>query len=166
MTSQERRADRPRLKVGLAEYAVATDRAVLTTSGLGSCLGIALCDPRAGVGGLVHAMLPKAPDGGTDRPGKFVDSGLSILFEEVLRAGADRERVVAKVAGGSEMLNLSGRGPSIGSQNIEAARSCLERHGVALGGEDVGGDYGRSIRVYADTGAFVVTTASRGTTRL
>ncbi|RLM40499.1 chemotaxis protein CheD, partial [Haloferax sp. Atlit-105R] len=67
-----------RIKVGIADYAVSSDQSTLTTSGLGSCIGVALYDPATGVSGLAHAMLPEIEPGG--EPAKFADSSIELLL--------------------------------------------------------------------------------------
>jgi len=70
-----------RIKVGIAEYKVTTDTAVLTTSGLGSCIGIAIYDERSDAAGLVHIMLPTAEEMADGNRAKFADTGVETLDE-------------------------------------------------------------------------------------
>lgn len=155
-----------RLRVGIAEYEVATDGAVLTTSGLGSCVGVALYDDAAEAAGLAHVMLPAAPERTDAKPAKFADAGTTLLVDELERAGASRERLVAKLAGGSDMLDFSNGDAGIGERNVREVRRTLADHGVALVAEDVGGSYGRSLRLESATGALVVRSAHRENTTL
>lgn len=149
--------DRPcpddgRVKVGLSDARVARDGAVLATSGLGSCLGVAVYDPATGVGGLLHAMLPAA----ADHPGpdeKFVREGIAALIAAVTAAGASDD-LRAKFAGGATMLDLSFDGPddSVGDRNVAAAEATLADQGVPVVATDTGGAYGRSLRFETATG--------------
>jgi len=149
-----------RVKVGIAEYEVTTDGAELATSGLGSCLGVALVDPATGVAGLVHVMLPNAEEMDEDNPAKFADAGTELLIEELTDLGADVDTLEAKIAGGSDMLDFSETGSSIGVRNVEQVRETLAEHDVPVIGEDVGGDYGRSLRLDTRTGELVVKSAN------
>lgn len=149
-----------RTRVGIADFAVTTAPGVLTTSGLGSCLGIVLYDS-AGVAGLLHAMLPEATPEYTS-PAKFVDTGIETMLGEMREAGATRETVSAKIVGGSTMLDLTASGGSIGDRNIDATRAVLAVRDVPIVAEDVGGEYGRSIRFDADTADLRVKTAYQG----
>jgi len=144
--------DGDRVKVSVADYAVASGE-TLTTSGLGSCLGIALYDDEAGVGGLVHPMLPAA-SGDADRPPeRFVDSSIETVVDELVERGADRENVVATVTGGAAIVDFENDGaPSIGDRNVAVARRVCERLGVDLVAEEVGEDYGRTMRFDTSTG--------------
>ncbi|WP_435063392.1 chemotaxis protein CheD [Halobaculum sp. EA56] len=149
-----------RRKVGLSESGVATDGAALVTSGLGSCLGIALYHPATGVGGLLHAMLPSA----NGRPGvdeKFVVEGIDALVADLREAGADPAGLDAKIAGAAEMIDFdaSGDGGSVGQRNVAAAEAALAERGIPVVGADTGGDRGRSLRFETDTGALHVSYA-------
>jgi chemotaxis protein CheD len=154
-----------RKKVGIAEYAVTTDGAALTTSGLGSCIGVALYDQETGAAGLVHVMLPRY-DEGEGAPPKFADTGVEVLLEEMERVGAERRSIEAKIAGGSDMLDFSETGSSIGSRNAETVRETLTGYDVPIVGEDIGGDHGRSLRLESTTGDLVVKSASQDSSTL
>jgi chemotaxis protein CheD len=149
-----------RLKVGIAEYQVTTEPAVLTTSGLGSCIGIGLYDERTGAAGLVHVMLPTADDVEGGNRAKFADTGVAELVEALEDAGASAQTMQAKIAGGSDMLDFSENGSSIGSRNLEQVRATLAEYGIPITGEDVGGDHGRSLQLKSDSGDLVVKSAN------
>jgi len=157
-----------RIKVGIAEYEVTTNGSVLTTSGLGSCIGVALHDEETGISGLVHAMLPSAEDEEEVEGGraKFADTGTEILLEELEATGADMASVEAKIAGGSAMLDFSDQGEAIGERNVDRARAVLAAHDVPVVAEDVGGEHGRSVRLEGETGDYVVRSANEGSKTL
>jgi chemotaxis protein CheD len=150
-----------RVKVGIAEYQVASGNAVLTTSGLGSCLGVAIHDTEADAAGLVHVMLPSKDESDEDNDAKFADSGIRRLVRALEREGADRENMVAKIAGGSDMLDFSENGSGIGDRNATMGRRTLQEFDIPIEGEDVGGDHGRSLRLEADSGNLIVKSANR-----
>ena len=152
-------------KVGIAEYEVTTSGAVLTTSGLGSCIGVALYDGTADVAGLVHVMLPTAENNEGSRA-KFADTGIDVLVEAMEEVGGERNRMTAKIAGGSDMLDFSENGSSIGSRNLDMVRETLSTYGIPIEGEDVGGDHGRSLKLQATTGDLVVKSASQESSTL
>jgi len=159
-------AEPERIKVGIAEYEVTTDGAVLTTSGLGSCIGVALYDPETGVAGLVHVMLPSADEVEDGNAAKFADTGTELLVEEMEAAGADPGRIEAKIAGGSDMLDFSESGSGIGDRNATTVRELLSEYDIPIVGEDVGGDHGRSLRLESRTGDLVVKSANTDNRRL
>jgi chemotaxis protein CheD len=154
-----------RVKVGIAEYQVTTDGTELTTSGLGSCIGVALHDPEAGAAGLVHVMLPSAADNEGSRA-KFADTGVEVLVEAMEVEGADRSTMVAKIAGGSDMLDFSENGATIGSRNATTVRETLAEFSIPIEGEDVGGDHGRSLRLEPRTGDLVIKSANQDANRI
>jgi chemotaxis protein CheD len=131
------------IRVGVADWRVADDGTLLVTSGLGSCVAVAVCDVDAGVGGLLHAMLPEA-DGPVDKPAKYVDSGLDEMLSAMVRLGASPEGLTAKLAGGSAMLDLS-IGDGVGARNVAAAERALADASVDLLASETGGDSGRSV---------------------
>jgi chemotaxis protein CheD len=150
-----------RIKVGIAEYEVTTNGATLTTSGLGSCVGVGLYDSESKAAGLVHVMLPVSEEMNDGQPAKFADTGTTLLIEELEAAGAETEDIVAKIAGGSDMLDFSEGGSGIGDRNVNQVRETLGEHHIPLVGEDVGGDHGRSVRLEATTGDFIVKSANQ-----
>ena len=155
-----------RIKVGVAEYAVATGNATLATSGLGSCVGVAIADTDAGVAGLAHAMLPSgegrvtgeaATDGGdADAPGKYVDTAVPDLVDAMVEHGADRSRIKARLAGGSAMFEFSSADGGVGKRNIVAAEAALAERDIPIVAADTGGDYGRSLTLDVETGSLSV----------
>jgi len=147
--------DRKLVRVGVADVAVSGNGAALATSGLGSCVAIALYDTSGtGVGGLLHAMLPAAPDQ-PENAAKYVDTGLDQLVEQLAAAGGNTNELTAKFAGGSSMLNI-GTGGGIGAKNVSATEAGLADRDIDVTGSDTGGGSGRSIRFHPNTGEFVV----------
>lgn len=141
-----------RIKVSIADYAVASE-GTLTTSGLGSCLGVAIYDPKAGLGSLLHPMLPYRDGDDSRPPERFVDSGIDLLVDELLAAGADGAALRAKLTGGAAVVDFGNDdGESIGDRNVAAAREVLGERGIEIVGEEVGGGHGRTMRVDAATG--------------
>lgn len=156
--------ERERTKVGIADYAVATGDSTLTTSGLGSCVGIALHDREAEIAGLAHAMLPYANGDATEA--KYADTVVPALLQAMVDRGANPRRIRAKLAGGSTMFEFSSADGSIGDRNVAAAKEALAREGIRVVAEDVGGDHGRSLELLASSGAFRVRSAHVGETTL
>jgi len=135
------------IKVGLADYAVADDHHCLSTSGLGSCIGVALHDRRADVYGLIHFMLPSADDiDDNAEEAKFADTGIEALVSEMEANGADPKHMEAKVAGGSTMVDFSDPEDGVGQRNIDAIRDVLDEFGIEITGSDLGGERGRTVR--------------------
>ena len=139
------------ISVGLGERVVSRDpQDILVAYGLGSCLGIGMIDPVARVCGLLHAVLPIKNNGTDPLNPKFVDSGIAGLIEEMVKAGALRNRLVVRMAGGANMLTAPGLSKTfdIGARNIESAHNVFTNIRMNIKSEDVGGTRGRTVRLY------------------
>jgi chemotaxis protein CheD len=142
------------IAIGLAELKISKNPDdVLVAFGLGSCLGIGMYDPAIRVGGMLHAVLPKNLEG-QDLTSKYVDSGIELLLEQILKAGANRSRLVVRMAGGANMLNVSSLSNTfdIGNRNIESANKTFTKLGIKLKSIEVGGKIGRTVRLYVTNG--------------
>lgn len=139
------------IRVGISEFAVTDEPIVLKSYGLGSCIGIALRDPVANVASLAHVMLPDSEQR-TDTPGKYVDTALEAMLREMVDLGAGRDRIVAKIAGGSEMFEFDSFRDGVGSRNVDAVHEELESHGIRVVAEEVGGHDSRTVAFDAETG--------------
>ena len=137
---------------------------VLTTVGLGSCVGLALLDRSSGIAGLAHVVLPAAPVGdadGRDRnPGKFADTAVPALLDAVLGLGARRRHLEASLVGGAQMFSFGGL--EIGSRNVAAVRAALASQRVPVRAALTGGSTGRTMRVQPEGGVVTVREAGRG----
>ena len=88
---------------GEHEITAAKDEIVATV--LGSCISVCMRDPQAGVGGLNHFLLPKNTGSSDTSAGeRYGDTAMEVLINEMIRLGADRRRMVAKVFGGGRVL--------------------------------------------------------------
>jgi chemotaxis protein CheD len=149
------------ITVGLGQFAVSRDpEAVIVAFGLGSCLGIAMYDPQRHIGGLLHAVLPEQHNPDAEADARYVVSGIHILLDAVVKAGASRSNLVLRMAGGATMLMVPGS-PSafeIGKRNIEAAYATLSQMRLSLSSEETGGHGGRTMRMYIGTGRVTIRT--------
>jgi chemotaxis protein CheD len=137
----------------------------LVTYALGSCLGIAIHDGDAHVGGLLHAMLPLStadPEKAAQNAALFVDTGVPALFRACYERGARKERMVVKVAGGAFLTEAEEDDLfQIGTRNLVVLRKLLWKNGVLLRSQDVGGRRSRTLSLCVGSGK--VTVKSRGT---
>ncbi len=142
--------------VGMADMKVVKSPNNITTIGLGSCVGITMYDNVSKVGGLLHAMLPSIDEiaDKTNRH-KFSDSGVEDMYDEMLKNGARKSFIVAKIAGGAEMFRfVSDKSKeSIGKRNYEAGIKKLRSLGIRVVAEDCGDSYGRTITLDIETGS-------------
>jgi chemotaxis protein CheD len=130
----------------------------LTALGLGSCIGLAIVDRRAGVAGLAHIVLPESHVGG--ELAKFADTAVPLLVERMRRAGAAVPRMEAAIAGGARMFEMSG-GLDVGSRNDQAVRTALSKAKVALRASETGGNQGRTVRINVGEGLVTVRVAGQ-----
>ena len=148
------------IKVGMADLKICKAPDALTTIGLGSCIGIAIYDPSTKISGLAHIMLPDSTQiRNNSNIAKFADTGIQKLYDEMIAAGANKARMVAKIAGGAKMFELaSGNDSSInvGQRNAEASRAKLKELGVRLVAEDTGLNYGRTVELYSESGDYYI----------
>ena len=157
------------IKVGMADLKVGKNPDSIISYGLGSCVGIALYDAQAKVGGLAHIMLPDSTQArATDNQAKFADTALPLLLDQVIRLGATKSRITAKIAGGSQMFSFVQATDimRIGDRNAEAVRAVLKSLSIKLLVEDCGGNYGRTVELMLDSGIFVIKTVDKGEKRL
>jgi chemotaxis protein CheD len=152
-----------RITVGISEMAVSADPGeTLITYSLGSCVGLSLWDSAAGVGGLIHSMLPLSkidPAKAAANPCMFVDTGVPALLQALFDRGAQRRTLVAKVAGGSQIMDEKGIF-NIGERNCTVLKKLLWKNEILLSGEDTGGSMPRTMILCMQTGRTVL--KSRG----
>lgn len=143
------------LVVGISDCKVTRDtEAVLITYALGSCIAVALYDPIAKAGGLLHYMLPESAidsNKAAQNPFMFADTGMRGLIEAFKAAGGDTKRALVRLVGGAQVLDSQGVF-QIGKRNYLAARRILWKAGILIAGEAVGGEISRTTRLDVATG--------------
>lgn len=154
-----------RVVVGIADLVVGRDGDLLVTHALGSCLGIVAHDPVARVGGMLHVMMPTSTinlEKAQLRPAMFVDTGVPRLFQECYAAGARKERMIVKVAGGAARAP-AGETDSfqIGKRNMLMLRRLLWKNSVLIRGQEIGGTISRDLIYEVSTGEVSVRSGGR-----
>lgn len=127
---------------------------LLVTYSLGSCVGVAIHDPEAGVGGIIHCMLPLASVDKTKadtRPFMFVDSGMMRFLTMLFDLGCSRANLVVKVAGCARILDNSNLF-RIGERNYTVLRKVLWKNGLMIKSEQIGGSLSRTLRLEVGSG--------------
>ena len=139
------------------EYYVTAEDIVLTTV-LGSCVSACIRDTAAGIGGMNHFMLPDAADPASRDAAASMRYGayaMDVLLEKLLKAGAKRERLEAKVFGGGAVLaNMSLL--NIGERNADFVLRYLQVERVRIAGQDLRGKLPRRINFFPLTGRVAV----------
>lgn len=121
---------------------------------LGSCVSACIRDPKAGVGGMNHFMLPdsnreKWGRTDVDLAHRYGSYAMEHMINDILKLGADRTRLEVKIVGGGRILSQM---TDIGERNIAFVREYLQREGFLVAGEDVGGPHPRKVYYDALTG--------------
>lgn len=146
--------------VRMGEMAVATEAGEsLTAIGLGSCVGLALIDAEHSVAGLAHVVLPDSQMalGHMLPPAKFADTAVFALVTEMIQAGAHRSDLKAAIVGGAMMFGMNSKSSAgrVGPRNVEAMSEWLSRFSIEVVAQDVGGELGRTIQVFAEDGRII-----------
>ena len=147
------------IKVGMADLKIAKAPDSLTTLGLGSCIGLTFYDPVLKLGGMVHYMLPDSTKlKNNSNIAKFGDTGIRELYRLMLAEGAQPRRMVAKIAGGAKMFEVSGLSEvgNVGERNTQEAKLMLKELRIPLIAEDTGLNYGRTVELNCETGEFLI----------
>jgi len=131
---------------------------ILVTYSLGSCIGLTLYDPVTHIGGLIHCMLPHSQTDANKaetNPCMFVDTGVAALLRSLFDRGAVRKNLIAKIAGGSNLLDDK-EIFKIGERNHTMVRKILWKNDILIRGEDVGGSHPRTMSLQiADGKTFI-----------
>lgn len=153
------------IKVGMADLKVAKHPDSLTTLGLGSCIGICLYDPTTKLIGMAHIMLPSSKTiKNNQNVAKFADTAIVKLIDDMIKEGAKANRLVGKIAGGSQMFKFSSGNDmmKIGQRNAEAVREILKSKRIRILADDTGGNFGRTIEFYSQSGKLTIKTIGHG----
>lgn len=132
------------------DHAVSRDAETVFSTVLGSCVAVCLHDPQAGAGGMNHFLLPgEAADGQRRDLDRFGDYLMEVLINDLIKIGADRDRMQAKLFGGANILRGLG---AIGAANAAFARRYLRREGIKVVAEDLGGERARRVQFWPASG--------------
>ncbi len=137
--------------VGISDLKIATSPDTLITYALGSCVGICVYESLQRMAGLSHILLPNSNAiAGPVNKNKFADTAIEALIAEMISLGANKSFMNAKIVGGANMFAMPGE--SIGNNNVAAVKIKLSMLGIPIVMEDTGGNYGRTVVFYAETG--------------
>ena len=154
--------------VGIADLKVSSNpEDTLVSYSLGSCIGLAVYDPVAGVGGLLHYMLPDASinqEKAEKNPAMFANKGIPLLFKQCFKLGADKKRMIVKVAGGSQVMG--GGSFNVGKRNYAVLRKIFWKNGIEIAAENVGGTSNRTIYLQVADGRTSLKIARKGVVEL
>ena len=140
------------VKVMLGQHKISgrVDEMLVTT--LGSCIAACIRDPVAGIGGMNHFLLPEVPEGTGDSvnvAARYGGTAMELLINQLLGAGARRNRLEIKVFGGAKVIEST---LDVGAKNAEFVLSYIRNEGLRLVGQDLGGSMARRIHYFPSTG--------------
>ncbi len=142
--------------VGVADMKISSEPGdIVVTHALGSCLGVAVYDPVAHIGGILHVMMPTStlnPDKAKANPYMFVDTGIPAFFRELYAVGGIKRRLIVKVAGGANVHSVNGDRFAIGKKNHIMLRKIFWKNGVLVEAENVGGNCARTMYLELSNG--------------
>ena len=142
-------------KILPGEYYITSREMVLVTV-LGSCIAACIRDPVLCVGGMNHFMLPEHggdPDSVLSLSARYGAYAMELLVNHLLKMGASRSRLEAKVFGAGRVLAGV---TDVGARNTAFVLQYLERENIRLLASDLGGSYPRKIYFFPDSGKVLV----------
>ena len=153
------------IRVGMADMNICRAPDRITTLGLGSCIGLVLFDIGNAVCGMIHIMLPDSTQfaNNTNIP-KFADTGAKELVRIIVAAGANRSRLVAKIAGGAQMFAFQNKTDltNVGQRNVDAVKAVLAELKIPILASDTGLNFGRTVEFYPETGDYIIKAVGKG----
>ena len=140
------------INVGVSQLKAAEKPSALRTI-LGSCVGICIYDRMKKIGGLAHILLP-VNERNENTPEKFASTAIPLLVQQLIKNGAKKEFMTAKIAGGASMFKFSANVSlgQIGDRNVEETKKALTKLGIPILVEEIGGNSGRVVTFYMDDG--------------
>lgn len=120
---------------------------------VGSCVAVAVWESSLQIGGMCHFLYPKA-DSDCTPTARYGDVALVALLKMIRGLGGEKRFLAAHIIGGASKRMASQS--DIGMRNIESARVSLQRHGIFIEAEDVGGFIGRKVLFDTATGQVAV----------
>jgi chemotaxis protein CheD len=137
------------IKVLPGEYVVTAEEVMLVTL-LGSCVSACIRDPLARVGGMNHFMLPDS-ECGEGESARYGAYAMEMLINDLLKRGAARSRLEAKVFGGGAVL-ASLSSSNVGERNAEFVLRYLDAEGVPVLAQDLGETCPRRVHYFPGSG--------------
>lgn len=145
-------------KISPGEYYF-TDKEMLIVTVLGSCVSACIRDTKSGIGGMNHFMLPESAAADRDSPVsesmRYGSYAMEVLINQLLRNGAKRENLEAKIFGGGNVLR-SFTSNNVGDRNAAFVKKYLKDEGIRITGEDLLDIYPRKVYYFPKTGKVLV----------
>jgi chemotaxis protein CheD len=142
--------------IHIGEYYASRETAVITTF-LGSCVAACLYDGKHRIGGMNHILVPgKANFRDFNAPARYSINAMELLINAMLKLGADKRKIQAKVFGGANVMPGLTSGQAVGSKISEFVLDFLDCERIPVVARDLGGYKSRKIFFHTDTGTVYV----------
>lgn len=157
--------------VKIADMKISKANDVLITYALGSCVGVCVYDYSKKIGGLSHILLPHDSGNlGKKDPYKYANTAIIEMVRQMEKQGCSKLFLTAKIAGGAQMFSVNNSHISqnssspfnIGERNIQSVRSVLKFLNIPIVAEDVGGNYGRTMKFDLSKGLIIIKSVGHG----
>jgi len=143
------------VKVLPGEYYVTAANMLMVTV-LGSCVSACLRDPETGVGGMNHFMLADAAEvGAVSAPARYGAYAMEILINHLMKLGARRDRLEAKVFGGGRVLETLSSS-RVGERNAKFVVDFLKTEGIRIAARDLLDVHPRKVYFFPHSGRVLV----------
>ncbi len=150
-----------RITVGISDMQITRKPgAMIITHSLGSCLGLSAWDPSAGVGGLIHCLLPKSSSQDVKNPYMYVNVGVPMMIRKMVSMGCTKGGLIFKAAGCGRMLHIKNQFDT-GAHNLAMLEALFSKNGVSIAAKDVGGAIPRTMSLHMDTGKVVISSQGK-----
>jgi chemotaxis protein CheD len=147
--------------IGISDQKITKIPNTLVSYALGSCVGICLYDRLHKIAGLAHILLPKSEiSQGKIDVYKYADTAIENMMIHMEKQGCHRSRLTAKISGGANMFATTIIG--MGDRNVKAVKEELNRLGIKIIAEDVGGNYGRTLVFNPESGELLIKSIANG----
>ncbi len=155
----DRNFSREAVKILPGEFFVTT-RDMLLVTVLGSCVAACIRDPERGIGGMNHFMLPDAGTGVMSRSARYGAYAMELLVNELIKAGARRSALQAKVFGGGRVMATLANA-NVGERNAEFVLDYLAQEGIPVLSQDLLDSHARKIYFFPGSGRVLLKRLAR-----
>lgn len=134
---------------------IAKKETFTATTVLGTCVAVVIWDKVNKIGGINHYMLPENKTEKIKSP-KYGRDSINLMYEKLIKLGAEKKYLIAKVVGGAQKIAIDNNRLKIGSLNVRIAKEVLNELNIKIVAQDTGNNYGRKIIFNSENGDVLV----------
>lgn len=141
-----------KVNIHIGECYSSSEPSIITTI-LGPCVAVCLFEPVSRTGGMNHILLPEEKSGKSE-PGdaRYAVNAMEILINQLMKLGADRYKLKAKIFGGAQLFRFMNQELAMGLKNVEVVVDFLINEKIPIVNYNFGGYNSRRIFFYTHTG--------------